>query len=68
MAKNESISRTVYIKKKTKLHISVYLYLMRNPEINAFLEIMQSSSLHLPSTKINLLISQIPRQINSLRK
>lgn len=41
---------------------------MRNPEINAFLEIMQSSSLHLPSTKINLLISQIPRQINSLRK
>lgn len=57
-----------YIKKKIKLHISVYLYLMRNPEINAFLEIMQSSSLHLPSTKINLLISQIPRQINSLRK
>lgn len=55
-------------KKKIKLHISVYLYLMRNPEINAFLEIMQSSSLHLPSTKINLLISQIPRQINSLRK
>lgn len=68
MAKNESISRTVYKKKKIKLHISVYLYLMRNPEINAFLEIMQSSSLHLPSTKINLLISQIPRQINSLRK